>query len=1006
MKPVRYYYILFLLFTIKGISQTNYTFSWHNSDTDELPQNSVKCVVRDKYDFIWLTTENGIVRYDGNEFLVFNSATTKLEGNRFTEILGNPKSDSLFAYNEGHKELTIINRRTLRSSNNKTFYNNIKRNGKLFLIHGGFPSTKAKNADTSIYINLFNNKKYFINTEEVELCDSKMKRIYKTSYKSKSVFNFFTINDTLYYLNENGDYNCILQNRIQSGKINPILRNNFKLYWNSTTQQAFLCSGNKIYLLTSRNNKLFTRLIAEFEDFNDSNIISIFYDGENQRLYLGSSTNGLCILSFNGFKKVKKDSQKSDVYYACLPFNENSIITNDGVLLNAEKISGSAPLEYREYSNEKRSMAKDDNGGIWITREKKLYCYLKNSNYKKHVQYAFNQEIKTFYKDSNNTIWISLQQDESHSPKLYYVSNNSTKVKLALNLKTNINSITENKNKTLYLGTENGIFKYKITATKLFFIKNYEKINTSSIFIDRDNKTWITTYEKGFYLYSNNTLYSFPKDNNNYLCSAHCIVEDKKGFFWITTNKGLFQVSKQSLLQYTQNKTHAIYYHYYDKKDGLFTNDFSEGCQPCVNYLKNSYIAFPSINGILFFNPNKITPILPNKELFIDKAIVDQKIIDFKDTIVLNNNFERVKFLIDCSYYGNKNNLNLEVKLNGKNNGHWEEIGPGKFISFTNLPIGDYTLTVRNLSDFNSNYKYKTITLIVSPDFYQKSYFKIFSYILGFIVIISLWQFRFYYMKRKNKKLEKIVFERTLKLASKIEKLKTSKSNLRQEISQEKRLVKTISHDIKSPLKYLTLTVQHLYDKIEILNDEKLKEQAKSLYISSFQLYAYVENLVKYSSIFSEGKKLEENNYLLCELVNTKIQLFEKIAMAENTVIINSINQTEYLKTNSIILSIIIHNLLDNAVKNTKNGSVEFLSKKKDTKLFLSIKDNGTGMDKEIINYYMDLFDKQYVNKLTMRNYGIGLHMVIELLLLLEGEIKITSEINAGTTIEIVVDYI
>lgn len=1006
LPPVYYYCIVLLLLINKGTAQTNYTFRWYSSDNGELPQSSVKGIVRDKYDFIWLSTENGIVRYDGSEFSVFNSATTELEGSRFTEILGNPKKDSLYAYNEGNKELVVINQRKIHISRNKTFDNSIIKNGKLFINHGGLPSIRTQFDYAPFYINLTNNKKYFINTREIEFCDSKMKSIYKIPYKSKSIFNFFVLDDTLYYLKENGEYNWVFQNRIQSGKLDSSIKKKFKIYWNLAAKQVFLCSENKIYLLTFQKNKLSTRFIADFKNFNNSNISSILYDGDNQRLYLGSQTDGLCILSFSSLNVVKKKTQKTEVYYSSLPFNDNSIITDDGLILNNEKVIDSIPVEDTDYSSDKIAMTRDANGGIWLTRKKGLYCYLKDSNYKKYIKYEFKQEIKTLYKDSNNTIWISLQQDAFNSPKLYSISEKKKELKLALVLNTNINYIIEGENKTLYLGAEKGIFKYELTNNKLFFIKKTQKINTRSIFIDSDKKIWITTYEKGFYLYSNNILYSFPKDKNNYLCSSHCIVEDKKGYFWITTNKGLFQVSKQSLLQYIENKKHSIYYHYYDRKDGFITNEFNGGCQPCANYLKNDYITFPSMNGMVFLNANEITPILPNKDLFVDKAIVDQKIIYFKDTIVLNNNFQRVKFLIDCSYYGNINNLNIEAKLNDVENSNWEKIGSDKFISFTNLPPGNYTLTIRNLADFSSNYKYKKITLIVPPTFYQTFWFKATSYLLGVILIILLWQLRFYYMKTKNEKLERIIRARTHKLARTIKRLKTSKDNLRQEISQEKRLVKTISHDIKSPLKYLTLTVQHLYDKIENQNDENLKEEAKSLYISSFQLYAYVENLVKYSSIFSEGKKLEDKNYLLHELVNTKIQLFEKMAMSENTIIINNISESEYLKTNNKILSIIIHNLLDNAIKNTRNGAVEFVSEKKDNKLLICIKDNGKGMKKEMIDYYMGLFKKQYINKLALRNYGIGLHMVIELILLIEGELQIKSDINKGTTIEIIVDYI
>lgn len=996
------YCILILLFANKGVSQENYAARWYTSDNNELPQSSVKAIVGDKYGFIWMTTENGLVRYDGNTFLVFNSSTTKLNGCRFTEILGNIESDSLYCYNEGKKELALINQRKVQVIHNKISYHNITKNGKRFFFHDGLPSTKTLEKDERFYIKLNNNNNYFISSEEIELCDAKKKSIYKILYKNKSVFNFFTLNDTLYYLKENGEYNSFSQEKIQSGKLDPTLfKNPFKLYWNMTSHQVFLYSKKKIYQLTAQNNILSTTLIAEFKDFESSNIISIFYDKENQRLYLGSSTDGLCIVSFSNFKNTKRNSQETDVYYSSLPFNDSSIITSEGLILNSEKVIDSIPLMKSRGYNDLVTMAKDDDEGIWIVRKLKLFRYVKESNYKKSIPYNFSQQIKALYKDTDNTIWISLQQDEYHKTRLYFIpSKQHNKPQLALTLNNNINYITQYDSNTLYLGAEKGFYKYDIVGKKLFFIKNSEKINVRNILIDNDKKIWITTYEKGFFLYSNHTLYSFPKDKNNYLNSSHSIIEDKKGFFWIPTNKGLFQVSRQSLIEYGKDKTKKIYYHYYNKTDGFLTNEFNGGCQPCGNYLKNNYIAFPSMNGMIFFNPDKIIPLLPDKELFIDKVIVDQKIRYPKNTMMLDNNFQRVKFLIDYPYYGNSNNLNIEAKLNGTTNSRWEKIGTDKSISFTTLSPGRYTLVVRSLSGFNSAYRYKTMTLIVPVLFYQTLWFEILCYILIVATFIFLWRVRLYYLRIKNRQLKQIVIRKTQKLDETIIKLRAARSNLKQEIAQQERLVKSISHDIKSPLKFLAFTVRHLYDKAEIQQDEKLKQQVESIYISSSQLYEYVENLVKYSAIFIEGKKLEDEGYSLHGLIQEKIQLFEGISLSENTIIINNINKKKHIKTNNKVLSIIIHNLLDNAVKNTKNGTIELLSKTQGNKLFLTIKDSGKGMSKELIDYYLN-FSKSN----TLKNYHMGLYMIIELLVILKGDIKITSEINKGTMIEIIVDY-
>jgi signal transduction histidine kinase len=998
-----YCILLLFLYANKGIAQKGYTVRWYSSDNNELPQSSVKAIVADKYGFIWMTTENGLVRYDGNSFLVFNTATAKLKGCRFAEILGNAESDSLYCYNEGNKELVLINQRSIRIINRKLLNGNIIKNGKRYFFHDGLPSTKTLEKDAPFYIQLPNKSGYLISTEEVELCDAQMKSLYKTSYKSKSVFNFFTLNDTLYYLKENGEFDYFSKGRTGSGKLNPeIFRGAFKLYWNAASQQVFLYSKNKIYLLSTQNKQLSATLITAFNDFDSSNIISVFYDHENQKLYLGSSTEGLCIVTFPSFRAIKRNSVKTDVYYASLPFSDNSIITSEGLVLDPEKVTDSIPFLGSRNYYDRITMAKSSNGDLWIVRKLKLFRYSKESGYKKHKQYDFSQQIKALYKDSNNTLWVCLQQDEYHKAKLYCIpGKGSGKPKLAIAVSNNINYIAQYDSNTLYLGAERGFYRYDTAAGKLFFVKNSEKINVRNILIDSDKKIWITTYEKGFFLYSGKRLHSFPKDKNNYLGSSHCIIQDKKGFFWIPTNKGLFQVSRQALLRYASRKANRIYYHHYNKADGFLTNEFNGGCQPCGNYLKSNYIAFPTMNGMVFFNPDRIMPLLPDKELFIDKVIADQKTISPKDTILLDNNFQRAKFFIDYPYYGNTNNLNIEAKLNGTTNSRWEKIGADRSISFTTLPPGSYTLIARSLSGFDSAYKHKAMTLIVPAMFYQTLWFKILCCILIMVAIIFIWHIRLYYLRVKNRQLKHIVVRKTEKLAKTIAKLKIARNNLKQEALQQERLVKSISHDIKSPLKFLAFTVRHLFDTAEIQQDEKLRQQVESIHISSAQLYGYVENLIRYSTIFLEGKKLEDKSYSLYGLIQEKILLFEKIAASGNTVIINSIDKAKHIRTNNKALSIIIHNLIDNAVKNTENGSIEVQSRTEGHTLFLTVKDSGIGMSKEVIDYYLD-FSKNP----ALKNYHQGLHMIIELLAILKGDIRISSEINKGTTIEIMVDYI
>jgi len=61
-------------------------------------------------------------------------------------------------------------------------------------------------------------------------------------------------------------------------------------------------------------------------------------------------------------------------------------------------------------------------------------------------------------------------------------------------------------------------------------------------------------------------------------------------------------------------------------------------------------------------------------------------------------------------------------------------------------------------------------------------------------------------------------------------------------------------------------------------------------------------------------------------------------------------------------------------------------------------------MPKEIKDYYLNLLKNYETDKLAIQNYGLGLHMVVELLRLLKGDLKIDSKENKGTKVTLIID--
>ncbi|MGG7034557.1 MAG: sensor histidine kinase [Flavobacterium sp.] len=239
-----------------------------------------------------------------------------------------------------------------------------------------------------------------------------------------------------------------------------------------------------------------------------------------------------------------------------------------------------------------------------------------------------------------------------------------------------------------------------------------------------------------------------------------------------------------------------------------------------------------------------------------------------------------------------------------------------------------------------------------------------------------------------------------------IQDLEKTKIELSTEIIQHKKLIGTISHDIKSPLKFLTMSSKYIFEESEKCEDEKFKKSTKSVYSSTLQLYNFIDSLLTYSKMFFEGKSSENSVYNLKELVQTKFELFNEIAQVSNNLLINEIDKNVNTQINKEVLSVILHNLLDNALKNTDEGQIKVYTQIKNKRMYLVVEDTGKGFKKEDLLYYNQLSNEQSAEKLILRNSGMGLHMVIELIHILHGDLKITSEVGKGSKIEIITDLV
>ncbi|NCD05246.1 MAG: response regulator [Spirochaetia bacterium] len=313
--------------------------------------------------------------------------------------------------------------------------------------------------------------------------------------------------------------------------------------------------------------------------------------------------------------------------------------------------------------------------------------------------------------------------------------------------------------------------------------------------------------------------------------------------------------------------------------------------------------------------------------------------------------------------------------------------------------ISGNTLDYIKLKGLLTNYKYS-----IFDSYYTNSIF--FNLLIIFLlsIILSLLLFT-HYQKKTNEKIKQN--EIALNLSNKkYEKANKAKSEF----------LASMSHDLRTPMNAIIGLTE--LSKNNLTNKKDLELYINKIDLSSKYLLGLINDILDISAIDDGKLQISNDSFSLKELTHELIDLYNvssQQSKIEFKAYIENIEH-EYLFGDYFRIKQIISNLLSNAFKFTpKNGKVllEISEEKTDlNNLILNIKvsDTGIGIPKEVQNQIFNKFTQ--ADSGTLRKYGgsgLGLSIVKNLIDLMNGKIKLESEISKGSifniSIPLVIDY-
>lgn len=217
-------------------------------------------------------------------------------------------------------------------------------------------------------------------------------------------------------------------------------------------------------------------------------------------------------------------------------------------------------------------------------------------------------------------------------------------------------------------------------------------------------------------------------------------------------------------------------------------------------------------------------------------------------------------------------------------------------------------------------------------------------------------------------------------------------------IEREKEFTSDASHELRTPLAVIKGTMEVLIRKPR---EQKEYEDKINFCINEVnRVNNLVDQLLLLARFENQKKNIQnESVYLNSIVLDTIARSSEKIK-SKNLKIVSQFDNDFYTKSDTYLLSIVISNIISNAVKySNDNGTIHVSLSKQNDKIICTVTDNGIGIQsKDLDKIFNSFYRSDVVNHPEIKGTGLGLSIVKRLCDLLSVSITISSEEHVGTT--------
>lgn len=745
-----------------------------------LPQNTVHAILQTRDGFLWIATEGGLVRFDGEHFVTY---TTEKYPQIPSDVIyglmqdhgGNlwiSTSGGLASYTEGRFRNWPQTGETYSTFQDSTgriwaltasgvdllqkdrFQNVVPTNmgdasrmletpkGGLWLatdnglLHAPAGSKDfasiGPHASVRALARASNGAVWAGTGTGVEECSAKICQtihpvglpnpVYVSALSASKDGMWVGTDEGLFHIHDNQATAYRKANHLPSDQINMLYRDKEGALWIGTSRGVARMFGNRVEALPDSSELAGNMALTAYED----------REGD---LWFGFESNGLGELRSLTFTNLSARDGLAGSYVLSITQGRQGTVWagangaglssySNGhftTLTTEQGLSSNVVLALREGKNHTLWVGTPD-GFDAVRNHKVIRAYTTADGLP-------DDFVRSLFVDSSGALWIGSRRGLTR----FYQGKFTTYTQLD-GLGSNLVGamLQDRRDGSLWIGTLNGLTHYAKGQFENFTTENGLSSNiVTALYQTPQGTLWIATKGGGLDRYQQGKFAGITSKNTNLPSSIYAILGDGQGYLWLSSTHGVYRVSRAALNRFADGKTRQLPLSIFGASDGMGISECSRGGHPAAWRTTDGRLWFATLKGLAIVNPAHMELDRVPPRVAIEQVSIDDQPASLNSKLKVPPGRSRIEIHYAGLSFVAPQKVQYRYKLQGFDQ-QWVNAGTQHTAFYTNLAPGKYTF---NVMAANQDGLWSTgaaeVQFTVLPRMYQTWWFRV-------VIIITL----------------------------------------------------------------------------------------------------------------------------------------------------------------------------------------------------------------------------------------------------------------------------